>query len=290
LTGTLVAPAASRRPAVQLSSALFERYRQEMRLRGYALRTIKAYVVCLRAFVRFLHPKLPRDAELDDIKAFLLHSMALEVSRSSLDQSISALKFLYVDLYRWPAKGFDIPRPKREEGLPDVPTRDEILALAAALSNRRHRLAVLLLYAAGLRVSELVRADVGDVDLEGLTLRVRRSKGRKDRITVLSPGIVEELRWVCGSRDLREPLIPAQHGGRWTTRSCQRVVEKACVAADLPRHVTPHSLRHAFATHLLEAGTDLRFIQVLLGHSRISTTTRYAHVRNPRTLRIRSPL
>jgi integrase/recombinase XerD len=125
---------------------------------------------------------------------------------------------------------------------------------------------------------------IRDVDVE------RAGKGRKDRLTVLSEVLVPELRWMMGERALDEPLFPSQLGGRWTVRSVQRVVEHAAVKARLRKHVTPHSLRHAFATHLLEGGTDLRFIQVLLGHARVETTTRYTRVRNPHLLRLRSPL
>lgn len=273
-----------------LSPHLFPRYRQEMRARGYAPRTIKAYTSMLRAFIRFVHPRLPRDAVVEDVKEFVVHSMSLGISRSYVDQAISALRFLYVEMYGWPETVFVIPRPKREQALPEVPTREQVIRLADALTNRRHRLAVLILYAAGLRVSELVRANVGDVDAERLTFRVRGGKGRKDRLTVLSKSVVEELAWVCADRARNEPLIPAMDGTRWSTRSVQRVVERACVKAGLEIHVTPHGLRHAFATHLLEGGTDLRFIQALLGHAKLQTTTRYTRVRDPHTLRIRSPL
>lgn len=273
-----------------LSTNLFERYRQELKLRHYSPRTIKAYTTCLRSFVRFLHPRLPRDAGPEEVRAFLLHSLTTGLSRSYVDQAIGALRFLYADLYRRPWDVRDVPRPRREDSLPEVPTRDEVLALSAALTNLKHRLAVLLLYATGLRVSELVGLSVRDVDLEALTLRVRGGKGRKDRVTVLSEVLEFPLREWIGARSPDEPLFPSQAGGRWTVRSVQRVVEQAALKARLRKHVTPHSLRHAFATHLLEGGTDLRFIQALLGHARIDTTTRYTRVRNPRALRIRSPL
>jgi site-specific recombinase XerD len=274
----------------KLSTHLFDRYAQELRLRGYAPPTIKAYRNALRAWVRFLHPRIPRDATAHDVKTFLLHSLETGLSRAYLDQSISALRFLYVELYGWTADAFEIERPRREKTLPDVPSRDEILRLAEAIGNPKHRLAVLFLYATGCRVSELVRARIRDVDLEQCTFRVRAGKGRKDRITVLSDVLKEPLAEQIGTRAADDWLFAAAHGGRWTVRSVQRVVERGAVAAGLGRHVTPHSLRHAFATHLLESGTDLRFIQTLLGHVKIETTTRYTRVRNPRTLRIRSPL
>jgi integrase/recombinase XerD len=288
-TGTLPWPAPCRPSRQPLSTSLFERYRQELRVRNYSPRTIKAYVVCLRAYTRFLYPRLPRDAGAEDVRAFLLHSLETGLSRSYLDQSISALKFLYVELYGRPADGFDVPRPRREQALPAVPTREEVLRLAAAVENPRHRLAILLLYACGIRVSELVRARVEDVSVDQLTLHVRDGKGRKDRVTVVSEVLAPGLREACAGRPGSAPLVPARGGGRLTTRSIQRVVDQACVKAGIERNITPHSFRHAFATHVLEAGVPLEVIRDLLGHARIETTRRYTRVRNPRA-RVRSPL
>jgi integrase/recombinase XerD len=141
-----------------------------------------------------------------------------------------------------------------------------------------------------LRVSELVAADINDVDLGQNLVWVWQAKGHKDRRTLLSPTLHPELRWLMGDRPGHDPLFPAQHGGRWRTRSVQRVVRRAGQRADLPHRVTPHSLRHAFATHLLEAGTDLRVIQQLLGHASVTTTTRYTHVADPHRFAVRSPL
>jgi integrase/recombinase XerD len=272
-----------------LSTSLFERFRQEMRLRNYSPRTIKAYVVCLRAFVRFVHPRLPRDVGDEEVRAFLLHSLDTGLSRAYLDQAISALRFLYIELYGRSAQGFHVPRPRREQALPAVPTRAEVLRIAGVLDNPRHRLAVLLLYGCGLRVSELVRARVEDVDVAELVLRVREGKGRKDRVTVLPESLVPMLTEALAGRPRNAPLVPARDGGRLTARSIQRVVEQACVKAGIERNITPHSFRHAFATHVLEAGTELRVIQDLLGHAREATTRRYIRVRNPRT-KARSPL
>jgi integrase/recombinase XerD len=273
-----------------LATGLFERYRQELVLRRYSPRTVRTYTTMLRAFVRFLHPKLPRDAETEEVRAFLLHSLEMGLSRAYLDHSISALRFLYVELYHRESFVIDVPRPKREDALPTVPTRDEVLRLAEALTNRKHRLAILLLYATGLRVSELVAARVRDVDVERLIMHVGSGKGRKSRTTVLADALIPELVWLIGGRAPEARLFTSQTGEDWTTRSVQRVVGRAVSLAGLARHVTPHSLRHAFATHLLETGTDLRFIQVLMGHARIDTTTRYTRVRDPHSLKIRSPL
>ncbi len=274
---------------MELSSRLVERFAQELHIRGYRRNTVRTYVAALRGYLRWLGPVHPRDATVDQIKAYLLQLLHDGKSRSLVDQVLSALKFLYVELYKTcTAPDFMVERPRREFTLPRVLTRDQVLALADAVPNRRHRVAVLLLYAAGLRVSELVAANVRDVDFENFTLHVRDAKGAKDRLTIVSPRLAEELQWLCSGRNGGAPLVPSRDGGRWTTRSLQHVVERASEVSGVD--ASCHTLRHSFATHLLENGTDIRFIQELLGHAKIETTTRYTHVRNPALLRVRSPL
>lgn len=272
-----------------LSPYLLPRFEQELRLRNYRPNTIKAYANALRAWLRWLDGRPPREATPDTVRAWLLSLIDAGRSRSYVDQAISALKFLYVELYKLcSARDFPIERPRRERTLPHVLSRRQVLDMADAVANRRHRLALLLLYAAGLRVSELIAANVGDVCLDRGTLHVRMGKGGKDRYTVLSDRPVEDLRWIIGDRPCRAPLIPARTGERWTVRSIQKVVARAGAAIGV--HASCHMLRHSFATHLLEAGTDIRFIQDLLGHAKIETTTRYTHLRNPAAIRVVSPL
>jgi integrase/recombinase XerD len=274
-----------------LSTQLLPRYQEELILQNYAPSTIRTYTSLLRGWINWLAPQHPRDAVDDDIKAYLYAGMALDLSRSWVDQNISALRFLYVGLYKRSSAPFDtVVRPRREQKLPDVPTKGEVLRLADAIDNRKHRVAILLMYASGLRVSEVVALNIRDVNLDALQLKIRESKGAKDRLTLLSPSLVDDLVWLIGDRGLDEPLIPSQRGGALSKRSVQHVMTRARSRAGLRIHVTCHSLRHAFATHLLEAGTDLRIIQWLLGHRSIHTTTRYTHMRDPNRMDVRSPL
>lgn len=272
-----------------LSPHLLPRFEQELRLRNYRPNTVRTYTNALRAYVRWLGPRPAREVEPEVVREYLWSLVESGRSRSYADQAISALKFLYVELYRkCTASDFPIDRPRRESTLPHVLSRRDVLRLADAVQNRRHRLAVLVLYAAGLRVSELIGANVADVDLARRTLHVRMGKGGKGRYTVLSERLLEDLAWIIGERGPKEPLIPSRTGERWSARSLQHVVERAAAAVGV--QASCHTLRHSFATHLLEGGTDIRFIQDLLGHAKIETTTRYTHVRNPAAMRIVSPL
>ena len=277
-------------PAPVLSPYLLPRFQQELRLRGYAVRTVATYTSCLRQYLLWLGPTAPKDVTAEVPRSFLMSLVEAGASRSLVDQHISTLKFLYLELYGWTVEVLSVPRPRRAKTLPRVPTREEVLQLADAVPNRKHRLAILLMYATGLRVSGLVALDVGDVDLDGLVVRVRLGKGAKDRLTILSERLIPELRWLMGGRAHLAPLFPGSDGGPWSARSVQHVLVDARVRSGLHGRITPHSLRHAFATHLLEAGTDLRVIQVMLGHERIETTTRYTHVVSPARMKVRSPL
>ena len=269
-----------------LSTDLLTRVREEMTLRNYAPRTIDTYVSCLKKYVRAIGCAA-RDATVEQIQAYLLE-LTNEQSRPAVDQTISALKFLYIELYGWTEEAFAITRPRRQAHLPFVPSRDEVRRLLDAIENRRYRLAASMLYGSGLRVSDLVTVCVGDVRLEDLTLRVPAGKGGRTRTTVIAPSLVPELQWMIGNRARTEPLFAKSNGDRLTVRSVQQVVQRVAREVDLP--VSCHSLRHAFATHLLEAGTSLRVIQDLLGHARIETTTRYTRIQSPNVFAVRSPL
>lgn len=277
-------------PAAVLSGELFSRFRQEMRLRNYAARTVETYATCLRAYVAWLGGVAPRTVEDEVPRSYLVSLVEAGASRSLVDQHVSTLKLLYIDLYGWPAERLAVPRPRREHALPVVPTRSEVLRMAAAITNDKHRLGLLMCYGSGLRVSELVAVDVGDVDVDELLVRVRSGKGRKDRVTVLAASIVPDVLRQMGGRSPVMPLFESALGGRWSVRSMQQVVADARIRAGVRGRVTPHSLRHAFATHLLEGGTSLRVIQQLLGHANIQTTTRYARMTHPARMKVSSPL
>ena len=272
------------------SKELFTRYRQEMRLRGYADNTIRAYTSCVRAFALWCAPVVPRDAHDEDVRVYLLELLDADRSRTYVNLAVSALKLLYHELYGRPEDIFVVPRPRRGTFLPRVLDRDEVLRLADSIANVKHRLMVLTMYATGLRVSELVALRVSDLDYERLRVRVRRGKGRKERLTLLSAQLVGPLQALTSGADREQPVFRSRQGGALSTRSVQKFVKHSAERLGLPGAVTPHSLRHSFATHLLEGGTDLVHIQALLGHADLKTTVRYIHVRDVRFANLTSPL
>ncbi len=273
-----------------LSPFLFERYKQELTVRGYSDSTIKAYSSCLRTHVSWLGPTPPRSATDEQVRGYLLALLEQDRTRTYVNQVVSALKLLYHELYGRDVGAFVLPRPRPGHFMPRVLRKDEVLRMAYALDNDKHRLAVLTLYASGLRVGELVKLRIGDLDLERLRVSVRGAKGRKDRTTLLSSHLVDGLGDLTRGRHRNETVFESRVGGALTARTIQRVVQASALKAGLPGKVTPHSLRHSFATHLLETGTDLIHIQMLLGHSDLRTTMRYIHLRDPLRLHLRSPL
>ncbi len=281
-----------------MPKGLFQTVEDRMKVEGYSRRTIKTYLRELRKFVRYIRPRYPRDLDADDIRAYLLYLIGEKgVSRSAVNQAISALKFLYVRLYDRDDTFADIRRPRSEHKLPQVLSHDEILQIVRTIQNPKHRLMIELLYAAGLRVSEVVNLRVQDVNLGELTLFVRAPrlakesiKSNKDRITIFSESLRDALRRQREGKQAGDWLFPSRRGGRLSTRTVQQVFARAVKASGVQKDVSCHDLRHSFATHLLESGVDIRYIQELLGHARLETTRIYTHVANPARRRIKSPL
>lgn len=248
-----------------------------MRVTGYSPRTIEAYCRCV--------------VEIGDRDLLLfLDKLAVQgMSSFTLNQYHSAYK-LYVTKILNQVWNIPFPYAKRHKKLPVVLNRDEISKIIEVTKNNKHRLLLSLAYGAGLRVSEVVALKVKDIDLDQLSLIVRSGKGAKDRVTILPEKLVDELRSGMAGRDINEYVFESERGGRLTTRTAQVVFEKSMKLAGIKKSATFHSLRHSFATHLLENGVDVRYIQQLLGHASITTTQLYTKVTNPQLKNIRSPL
>ncbi len=213
------------------------------------------------------------------------------VSRSYHNQVVSALRFLFETVLGRPHLAIRIPRPRKERRLPEVLSPAEVARLLTRPRNLKHRAIVVLLYSGGLRVSEIVRLRPGDLDVDRGVLRVRGGKGAKDRNTLLARRAITVVQSYQDAYPTQHWLFPGADPDRHlTARSVQRVVTRAGQAAGILKHVTPHTLRHSFATHLLEGGTNLRIIQELLGHGSARTTQIYTHVSKSTLESVRSPL
>lgn len=276
---------------------LRQRMIDDMTLRGLKPKTIRAYVDCIARFARHFgkSPDILGTAEIRSYLLYLTHDR--HVSSSTYNQALCALKFLYrITLGKdWGLDG--LARTRRQTKLPVVLSLDEVDRFFQAITSLRHRAILMTAYAAGLRISEVLALRTDDIDSQRMVIRVRQGKGSKDRYVMLSPKLLTLLReyWRAHRRrKVYQPgpwLFPGNVAGQPITgRAVYEACEAACRAAGLEKHVTVHTLRHSFATHLLEGGTDLRTIQILLGHRSLNTTARYLHVATATLQSTHSPL
>ena len=270
---------------------LRRRFIEDMTLRNLAPRTITTYVERVAGFARHFGSS-PEQLGMAEVRAYLLYlAQERRVSWSYFNQALSALRLLYrVTLGRDWAPGM-LRYPKAEKKLPVVLSPAEVDRFFRAIPGLKHRAILMTAYAAGLRVSEVVALRVEDIDSQRMVLRVRQGKGRRDRNVMLSPRLLDLLRGYWKVARPAEWLFPGDIPGRpITAGSVHHICAQAARAAGLGKHVTVHTLRHSFATHLLEAGTDIRTIQLLLGHRNLKTTAIYTHVAPAAVEATQSPL
>jgi len=262
-----------------------------LKLKGYSQKTRKAYLGHIKRFLNFYGIKTP-ELEETEVRKYLLHLLEeQETSSAYINQAISALKILFKDVFKKPRVTISVPRPKKERKLPDILSQQEIYRLMEAIDNNKHRAIMFLIYSAGLRVGEVVRLKINDIDSERNLIHIRQAKGKKDRYTILSQVALAALNIYIEQYHPENWLFPgAQPGRHLHERSVQKVFDGAWEKAGIKKDVSVHTLRHSFATHLLEAGTDLRYIQELLGHQSSKTTEIYTHVSKRDIGRIQSPL
>jgi integrase/recombinase XerD len=263
---------------------------EDMTLRNFAPQTIQSYLWCIARFARYFNAS-PEHLGPEHVRTYLLYIVQeRRVSLSNYKQVRSALRFLYrVTLGRDDVPQ-GIPPVKQPRVLPVVLSPDEVVRFFAAIRNIKHRAILMTAYAGGLRVSEVASLKVTDIDSQRMVIHVRRGKGQKDRYVMLSPRLLEMLRSYWKAVRPRDFLFPGANLDRpITTASIQKVCQRARKAAGMGKNITAHTLRHSFATHLLEAGTDLRTIQVLMGHNSFSTTARYVHVATASLPSVKSP-
>ncbi|MEM5295613.1 site-specific integrase [Burkholderia sp. JPY481] len=258
---------------------LRERMLHDMQIRNLALNTQKSYLKQVSSFARYFR-RSPEMLGPDDIRVWIIHlTNERKLAPSSVQLAVGALRFLYRITLRREWSDDDFPLPKRTVKLPVILSYEEVTRFFESIPSLKQRVTLMTAYAAGLRVSELVHLKVTDIDSQRMMIRIRQGKGRKDRYVMLSPRLLEILRTYWHEARPRDWLFPGQIPGRPITR---HALVNACVAgrerSGITKPVTPHSLRHAFATHLLESGTNVRTIQLLMGHRALSTTARYLKV------------
>jgi integrase/recombinase XerD len=270
---------------------LRDRMEQDLILRRFSPATRRNYLLYCRKFAEH-YWRRPEELGEAEIRAFLLHLIQSEqVSYSTYRQVLAALKFLYtVTLARpWEVERIPFPRDRRRR-LPGVLRQDQLVELFAALRRPKYRALLMSCYAAGLRIGEACPLRVDDIDSHRMVIRVRYAKGSKERYTVLSRGLLAVLREYWKIDRPPEWLFPGRGScGHVVPETVRWVFRKACQQVGLGKWCTPHTLRHSFATHLLESGTELVVIQALLGHSTIRTTTTYTHVRTDYIRKVTSP-
>jgi site-specific recombinase XerD len=264
---------------------------EDMQLRNFSTGTQRSYIHYVEAFANY-YKTSPTQLGLDEIRNYQLHLIEeRKLSPQSINCFVNAVKFLYTVTLEMPWNWEQFPRLKTPERLPVILSANEVMEFLQCVGILKHRVILMLCYGSGLRIEEAVSLKIGDIDAERMLVAVRGGKGNKDRYTVLSGRLLLLLREYWKIQRPKDWLFPAIKPGRHIQQgTIQQVCREACQMAGITKHITPHTLRHSFATHLLESGTDTRAIQVMLGHRRIDTTARYTAV-TPQTVgRSRSPL
>jgi len=261
-------------------TTLRQRMLDDLRIRNYSPNTQKSYICYVRRFAEHFHAS-PDRLTPEHVRSFLLHLVNDGVGEGVLINTVCALRFFYrITLNReWSITARDVPFVKRKKKLPVVLSLDEAQQLLVSLSNLKHRTILATLYDCGLRVSELLALTATDIDSSRMLIHVKLGKGLKDRYVPLSTRLLELLRQYWREFRPSDYVFEGVRAGHpMTPRQIARICGKAAKAAGLEKRVTPHTLRHSFATHLLEAGTDIRSLQRLLGHAGLNATARYLHV------------
>ena len=267
-----------------------EAYVQKLLLKQYAKSTVHTYISLFTRFI--IHHPGRKIAQLNenDIRNYLEKEIKLGKSGSTINQTVNAIKFYYEIVLEMPNRFYDIERPIKSKTLPKVLNKKEVGLILKNIKNMKHLCIVSLLYSAGLRRAELLNLKIKDIDGQNNTLFIKDGKGRKDRVTIVSESLIKQLRVYYKEYKPKEYLFEGENGGPYSPSSVSKIIKRAAKKAGIIKNVSAHMLRHSFATHLLEAGTDLRQIQLLLGHTSTRTTEIYTHVTKSHLKIIKNPL
>lgn len=267
---------------------ILKKLKTELELRGFSQNTVKTYVTSNASFLEWIK-KQPEQATEQDVKDYLSHLLSeKKISLSSVALKKAALKFLFDEILKMGIVNLKTPKiPKR---VPVVLTREEVKRLIESAGSHNSKVMIQFLYSSGLRLSELINLKVNDLEIKEKIGWVRKGKGGKDRLFLLSDTIIKELETYMLTLELNEKYLFPGQKGHVSARNVQKIIENATKRAGLKKDVHPHMLRHCFATHLLDAGVDIRKIQELLGHANLQTTQIYTSVSKEELKKVKSPL
>lgn len=265
-------------------------YLQKLELKKYANNTVRLYVKLFEEFMNYFSDKDIDHINEVDIRDYLKHLVITNRSNSYINQSINSIKFYYEIVLGMPNRFYRIERPRKQKKLPIVLSKEQVKLMINSTNNIKHKCIVALLYSSGLRRSELLNLKINDIDSSRMLIHIIDAKGNKDRYTILSQNVLADLREYYKQWKPKEYLFEGFKNQPYSGSSVGKIITAAAVKAGIRKKVTPHTLRHSFATHLLENGTDLRYIQILLGHSSTKTTEIYTHVAKSSFDSIKNPL
>jgi integrase/recombinase XerD len=267
-----------------------ETYLLKLELKKYSNNTVRSYISAFEVFINHYPKKEIDHLNEVDIREYLQLLIQEKRSNSSINITINSIKFYYEVVLGMPNRLYRIERPRVKKKLPIVLSKEEVLKMIDSTSNLKHRCIISLLYSAGLRRSELLNLKLSDIDSSRMLIHIEDAKGNKDRYTLLSKNALIDLRSYYKIWKPSDYLFESPKKSKYSANSIGKVVSNAAQKARIRKHVSAHTLRHSFATHLLEAGTDLRYIQLLLGHNSTKTTEIYTHVAKSSFDSIKNPL
>ena len=269
----------------------FKKFQDKIILKGYSRKTLRSYCSEFLFLLRLLGKAPVSDLTREHVQSYLLWLITKKgYSEAHIHTAVNAIKFYFEQVEGKSRELYNVPRPKKPKKLPSILAEEEVLALIRNTANLKHRSLLMTSYAAGLRVSELVRLELKDIDSRRMMLHIRGAKGKKDRMVPLSKVLLETLREYAKVYKPKTFLFEGETGGPYSERSAQQVLAAAKRKAGIQKGGSIHMLRHSYATHLLEHGTDIRYIQSFLGHASLATTMLYTHVSQVKIGDIQSPL
>ena len=270
---------------------VLKQYRDLLIQKRYSQNTQDIYYSYFKDFCLYF-----QDEKLEDVTTIQINSYILDliksksISISQQNQRINSIKFYYEKVLGRKKEYYELHRPRKENKLPKVLSKNEVKRIFNVTNNLKHKCILMLIYSAGLRRSELLNIVPTDIDSERMLVHINGAKGKKDRISLLSDNLLQLLRQYYKEYRPKQYLFEGQNGGMYSPTSVANILKKSALKAGIKKKVTPHMLRHSFATHLLEQGTDLRYIQELLGHESSKTTEIYTHVSKKAIDKIKNPM